>query len=273
MRQDKFKINHDLRVKLVKMFFKSKAGHLAPALSCLDILAALYLGGVISKVENPCDRDRVVLSKGHGCAALYVVLSEAGIIPKEELSSFYQYGTRLQGHPSLELPGVETGTGSLGHGICFATGTALAAKLDGKSFHTYVIAGDGETQEGSVWEAAMFASHHGLNNLTVIIDHNKLQCNDCISAIIETEPLGGKWESFGWHVERVDGHDSAALVELLQSKPGGSSPLAIIADTTKGKGLSFMENDPSWHCRAPKGDEWGVVCQELGITVEELERL
>lgn len=259
------------RLKLLKMFRRAGTGHMSPALSCLDILAVLYLGGVAELKKGP-DRDRVILSKGHACAALYAVLAEAGFISERELDDFYQT-ERLPGHPSPDLPGVETATGSLGHGICFATGVALAAKLDGRSYHSFVLIGDGECQEGSVWEAAMFAGHKKLDNLTVIIDYNRLQASDRLETIIDIEPLAAKWEAFGWRTGRVDGHDPEALAETLcPDRTSGGKPRLIIAETVKGQGLSFMADDPAWHCRVPKGGQWDLVCRELGLDPEEWER-
>lgn len=267
-------LSRRLRVELVKMFHRSGTGHLAPALSCLDILTALYFGGAVDRSKKgQADRDRVILSKGHGCAALYVVLAEAGFFPKEELATFYQPGTRLQGHPSLSLPGIETATGSLGHGLCFATGTALAAKLDGLDYQNFVIIGDGETQEGSVWEAAMFAANHGLDNLKVILDYNRLQASDHLEKIAGLEPVADKWAAFGWCVERVGGHDLPALAEILKAPPAEPGrPTLIIADTVKGMGLSLMAGHSAWHCRVPQGDQWASVLQDLGLEPDELRR-
>ena len=190
------------------MFYISKTGHFAPALSCVDIFAELYFDGIIDYEKRFSeDPDRVNLSKGHACAALYAVLAKAEYFPREALGSFYQKDSLLGGHPNVALPGIETATGALGHGICFATGTAMAATLDHKDFYTYVILGDGESEEGSVWEAVQFAGKEKLNKLIVIIDYNKLQASDRVEQLSPLEPIKEKWEAFGWSVLSVDGHD------------------------------------------------------------------
>lgn len=268
-------VAQNVRIDLLRMFYKSGTGHVAPALSCVDIFTELYFAPVIDWEKRTSDeRDRVILSKGHGCAALYAVLANAGYFPREELLTFYQSNTRLEGHPNLLLPGIETATGSLGHGICFATGTAMAAKLDDKKYRTYVVVGDGELQEGSVWEAAMFSGNQGLDNLTVIVDYNKLQAGDKVDRIASLEPFVDKWRTFKWNVIRVDGHDFKELDRAFtEAKQCKEYPTVIIADTIKGKGISFMENKEEWHSRAPKGKEWDIVCEEYGITTEELETI
>ena len=275
MQEDVEKIAHELRIDIAKLFFCSGTGHMAPALSCIDILTALYFGGVADLDKRFGDsRDRVILSKGHACAALYVVLARLGYFPREELWTFYKRNSRLGGHPNIALSGIETATGALGHGICFATGTAKAAKMSGKDFRTYVIVGDGELQEGSVWEAAEFATNQKLDNLTVIVDRNRLQASDWVDDIAPIDPLVDKWKSFGWHAETVDGHDIAALIDTLTAaKLRADQPTVLIANTIKGKGISLAENSPNWHSRAPKKDEWRSVCEDLKITMEELQSL
>ncbi|MDL2316312.1 transketolase [Desulfovibrio sp. OttesenSCG-928-A18] len=260
-----------LRLTILKMFYQSKTGHMAPALSCLDILTVLYLGGIVrGQKEWSPDRDRVILSKGHACAALYAVLAEAGLFPPGELMSFYHTGSRLHGHPCRELPGIEIGTGSLGHGLCFATGTALAAKIDRKEYRTFAIIGDGESQEGSIWEAALFASNHGLDKLIAILDYNGLQAG----FRTPIEPVADKWRAFGWDIAEVDGHDHGALLDLFTKLPtDGGRPVMIIARTVKGKGFSCMENHPDWHSRAPKSEELELCCAEAGTSVRELESI
>lgn len=269
------KIAHELRIDILRMFYQSKSGHLAPALSCVDIFATLYFGNIISWNKRfQENRDRVILSKGHACAALYAVLARAGFFPREQLLTFYQANSLLGGHPSVALPGVETPTGSLGHGICFATGTALAAKLDHQEYRTYVVMGDGESQEGSVWEAAMFAANHQLDNLVFILDHNGLQASSFVKDIAPIESVEEKWKAFGWDVVSVDGHDFEQLQTALS--PGqdtSGKPLMVVARTIKGKGLSIAENNPDWHSRAPKAMEWQGVCDELGIAMEDLQTI
>lgn len=269
-------ISRELRLDILKMFYKSQAGHLAPALSCLDILTVLYFGGLSpEELRSTARRDRVILSKGHASAALYAVLARAGYFPRAELLTFYQNGSRLGGHPSPDLPGVECATGSLGHGLGFATGTALAAGLDGLDYHSYVVMGDGECQEGSVWEAAMFAANQRLDNLTAIVDRNGLQGSNYVDEIAPLGALDEKWRAFGWDVAEVDGHDCAALALLLKQtrRRRNGRPLMVAARTTKGKGLALAENQVHWHSRAPKGAEWDAVCAEYGLTLAELDSL
>ena len=261
------------RLNIIKMFYKSKTGHMAPALSCIDILTALYFGGILENDEwGNNDRDRVILSKGHACAAIYSILAEKGCFSKEELMTFYQKNTMLQGHPRIGLAGIETATGSLGHGICFATGVAKAGKLDDKDYRVYAIIGDGEMQEGSVWEAALFASANKLDNITVVLDNNKLQASARTADVLPLESIQKKWESFGWQVIAVDGHDLEALVEAFEKvKNIKDMPSIIVASTIKGKGVSFAENNEAWHSRAPKDKEWEQLCTEMGISVKNLE--
>lgn len=268
-------VARNIRLDLLRMFYKSGTGHMAPALSCVDIFAELYFAPVIDWEKRfSAERDRVILSKGHGCAALYAVLANAGYFPREELLTFYQNNTKLGGHPDISLPGIETATGSLGHGICFATGTAKAAKLDDKKYRTYVVMGDGELQEGSVWEAAMFSGNQGLGNLTVILDHNKLQASDKVDEIASLEPLEDKWRAFKWNVIRADGHNFQELDRaFIEAKQCNNYPTVIIADTIKGKGISIAENKEAWHGRAPKEKEWEMICEEYGITLEELKTI
>ena len=269
------KIARDIRVDIAKMFYIAGWGHFAPALSCVDILVALYWGGVINTHKLfEDDHDRVILSKGHGCAALYAVMSRWNYFPRNELSGFYQKGSPLIGLASSNVNGIDIPTGSLGHGICFATGTAISAKLSNADYYTYVILGDGESQEGSVWEAVQFAGAKHLDNMIVILDYNKLQGSDWLESIIPIEPIADKWQSFGWTAHTVDGHDHNALVNVLNNvKKEKNKPHLIIANTVKGKGVSIAEADPSWHSRAPKGKEWEQVCIDLGITMEELSKL
>jgi transketolase len=269
------KIAHDIRVDILRMFYVSGTGHMAPALSCVDIFTELYFEPVINWEERFSDkRDRVILSKGHACAALYAILARAGYFQKKELQTFYQKNTRLGGHPNILLPGIEAGTGSLGHGICFATGTAMAAKLDNESYRTYVVIGDGESQEGSVWEAAMFAGNQGLGNLTVIMDCNGLQASAETSEIAVLEPIVDKWKAFKWNVLCVNGHDFIELKDaFIAAKECMDRPTIIIADTVKGKGIRIAENQAEWHSRAPRDNEWEVICGDLNISLEDLKSI
>lgn len=249
-------------------------GHMGAAFSMTDIIATLFFGDILKyDAANPLweERDRFVLSKGHACYALYAVLGMAGYFDMKELLSVGKPGSKFGGHPKInEIPGVEASTGSLGHGLSFTIGMALAHKVDYKSNHFYVVLGDGECQEGSVWEGALSAPTLGLDNLTVIIDHNKLQAMDDLENIVKMQPFAEKWKSFGWNVREIDGHDITQIGEALQSRAEGI-PTLIIAHTIKGKGVSFMENVPIWHYRMPNQDELLVLMEELGLTKEELQ--
>lgn len=274
MKKSLQKIAGDIRLDILRMFYISGRGHLAPALSCVDILISLYLEPIINydKRFSP-ERDRVILSKGHACAALYAVLAYAGFFEREKLWTFYQKGTLLGGHPNIQLSGVETATGSLGHGLCFGTGVAMAAKLDRGDYRTYVIIGDGESEEGSVWEAASFAGNKHLDNLTVIMDHNGLQGSDFIKEVAPIEPIEARWRDFGWNTLNADGHDYDSLKSVFaQSMECKGKPSIIIAKTTKGKGVKSIENNPAWHSRAPKSTEWNVICEDLGLSLEDIKQ-
>ncbi len=261
-----------IRKDIFRMFWVSKTGHLAPALSCTDIFAVLYFLPVINWGKRfDDDRDRVILSKGHGCAALYATLARGGYFDRTELLTFYQKGTLLGGHPVVDLEGIESATGALGHGICFATGTAMAAKISQSGFKTYVVVGDGECEEGSVWEAAMFAANQGLEDLIVVVDRNGLQASDYVDRVLHEEPFAEKWKAFGWNVLEADGHDFDSLRgAFVQAWDGKGMPTVIIAKTVKGKGFSLAEDNADWHSRAPQKEEWEVLCKEYGMDVEEL---
>lgn len=273
MSKDLELIAQELRLDILRMFKAAGTGHMAPALSCLDILVQLYFGGIINWEKRFTEeRDRVILSKGHGCASLYAVLAKAGYITRDELWTFYKKNTRLMGLANAAVPGVEVATGSLGQGICFGTGTAMAAKLDGKEYRTYVILGDGESQEGTVYETTAFAAKERLGNFNVIMDYNHLQASGWVDDI---EPLGDickRWESYGWNVLEINGHDYGELgVALTEAKNAKDTPTFILAHTVKGKGISFAENSPVWHSRAPKAQEWEQICRELHIKMEDLD--
>ena len=272
MSEDLPVVARKLRQDIARMFYVSHSGHFAPALSCVDIFAVLYFGGIVDEARRFTEmRDRVILSKGHACAALYAALANAGYFPREELLTFYQDGSRLAGHPSVVLPGVETATGALGHGVCFATGTALAAKRDHAPYRTYVVMGDGEMQEGSAAEAAAFAGREQLDALTAILDANGLQASDTVASIAPLGDVAARWRLWGWSIFDVDGHDYDALqAALQQAKAGTGKPNLIIAHTVKGKGVTLAEDSTAWHSRAPKNEEWDSVCHDLGMTREEL---
>ena len=257
-----------VRNQALEMCVAAGAGHLAPAFSCTDILVALYQGGILRvNPRNPAQeaRDRFIMSKGHACTSLYAVLADMGYFPISYLKSYCQPGTCLGGHPDADIPGVEVSTGSLGHGLCIGAGMALAAKMDNKDYMTVVLLSDGECQEGSSWEAAMFAVHHHLDNLVAIVDRNKLQAIDFTEQVLALEPLRQKWEAFGWEVRTADGHSYDSLLSVfgdIRSRKSGK-PLVVIALTTKGKGISFMENNVIWQYRIPVGDELEQARREL----------
>jgi len=238
----------------------------AGSLSMAELLAVLYariLRLTPEGVDDP-DRDRLILSKGHGCVGLYAVLAECGFFPIDSLESFYRDGARLAGHVTCGAPGVEASTGSLGHGLPIAAGTALAAKRDRKTYRVFALLSDGECDEGSTWEAAMFASHHRLDNLIAVVDYNKIQSLGRVEEILDLEPLAAKWDSFGWSVRQVDGHDVEAVEEALSRVPfEPGRPSCLIAHTVKGKGVSFMENDVLWHYRWPQGEQYEAALAEL----------
>ena len=268
-------LTKDIRKDIMLTALKAGAGHVAPALSVVEILAALYECINVYNTNDPLyeERDKVILSKGHASLALYSILKRKDIISQELLDSFCQPFSPLGGEPKLgEVPGIEASTGSLGHGLSFGVGIAMAHKINGDKNRVYVILGDGECQEGSVWEAALSAAHHKLDNLTVIIDYNHLQAMDDTEMIVSLGSLEDKWKSFGFHVSKVDGHNMETLIKVYKNdidrKDG--TPGLIIAETVKGKGISFMENVPIWHYRMPDSEEQVIANRELGITEEDL---
>ena len=255
-----------LRIHALRMTSAGGGSHIGAIFSCADILAVLY-GGVLSvspTEPKAVGRDRFVLSKGHSGGGLYAALAERGFFPREMLLTHYQNGSELSGHVSHKLPGVDVSTGSLGHGLSIAAGMALAAKLSEAKHRVYCLLSDGECDEGSTWEAAMFAAQHKLTNLVAVIDYNRIQGIAPISEVIELEPFADKWRAFGWGVREVDGHDHGALLDAFNNVPlGADKPSCIIAHTTKGKGVSFMEDSVLWHYRIPKGEEFDAALCEL----------
>ena len=242
----------------IEMTHLSGGSHIGAVLSAADILAVLYADILRYDPENPewDGRDRFIMSKGHAGAAVYAALAESGFFAPTELKTHYQNGSRLSGHVSHHLPGVDLSTGSLGHGLCAAAGMALAAKQDGKHHRVFAVLGDGECDEGSVWEAALFANQYRLENLVAIIDHNHMQSLDTCEKTLELEDFGAKWRAFGWNVIELNGHDHNALRSALtDTRSAGHKPTVVIANTVKGKGVSFMENDILWHYRFPH-DGW-----------------
>jgi transketolase len=259
-----------VRQRDLEMVYAAKLGHLGGEFSAIDILVTLYLSVLRVDPQDPDapDRDRFVLSKGHAAAALYSTLAEAGFIPVDELSTFMAPLSRLNGHPDRkEVPGVETNTGPLGHGLPVAVGMALAARMDRSRRKTFVLTGDGELQEGSIWEAAMAAGHFGLDNLIAIVDRNGLQQGDTTEGTIRLEPLADKWHAFGWSVREVDGHDHGGLLATFEAVPfEPGKPNLVIAHTHKGSGVSFMTDRADWHHRVPSASEIEEARRELGAT-------
>ena len=250
------------------MVHAARLGHPGGDLSAADILATLFFHVLRVDPSHPRDpgRDRFILSKGHASGALYATLAEAGFIPREDLATYMHPLSMLNGHPDRnKVPGVEANTGPLGHGLPIAVGAALGARLDGAAWRTYVLTGDGELQEGSNWEAAMSASQFRLDNLTVIVDRNGLQQGDHTEGTVSLEPLAARWQAFGWAVVEVDGHDHAALAQTFDSLPlEPGRPTCVIARTSKGRGVSFMEGRVEWHHRVPSDAELAQALAELG---------
>ncbi|WP_163536292.1 transketolase [Gracilibacillus sp. YIM 98692] len=264
----------EIRKDLLKMIYEAGTGHTGSSLSNTDILTALYYGVMRIDPENPDweDRDRYVQSKGHAVESYWAVLADKGFFPKDELSTFSQFGSRLIGHPNNKVPGVEMNTGALGHGLSISVGMALAGKKDNKSYKVYTLMGDGEQAEGSVWEAAMAASQYKLDNLVGIIDHNRLQITGSTADVMSNEPLDEKWRSFGWEVVEVDGNDVVELVNTFKKAPYVSGkPTMVLANTVKGKGISLAENEAGWHHRVPKKEEYEQAMDELTKQLEVLQ--
>jgi transketolase len=258
-----------LRGKVVEMSHAAQAAHLASSLSCCDIITAAYWSALNIDPKEPKDetRDRFILSKGHAAAALYAALAFRGFFPIADLDTYCKDGGKLAEHPPANLlPGVEAATGSLGHGLPIGCGMALSARIKGQTFRVYALLSDGENNEGSVWESAMFAAGQKLEHLCVIVDYNKWQATARSNETLMLAPLVEKWRAFGWDAMETDGHDVGKLAMLMQNIPNGSGkPVAIIAHTIKGKGVSFMEDDNNWHYRAPTSEEVVKAHKELGL--------
>ncbi len=253
-----------LRRDSLEMIFRAGSGHPGGSFSEMDILVALYFGILRYDAANPGwpERDRFILSKGHASPGFYAVLARAGYFDRAELASFRQTDGLLQGHAHPMTPGVEMNSGSLGMGLSFALGHALAARLDGRNYRVFALLGDGECQEGEIWEAAMSAAHHQANNLVAIVDRNRIQNDRFTDEVMTLEPLADRWRDFGWNVFHCDGHQHAAILDTLRQAMQ-SGPSVVIADTVKGKGVSFMENNPGFHGRAPNPDEYAAALDEL----------
>jgi transketolase len=255
-----------IRRRALTMVFEAQLGHPGGDMSVADILAAVYFGVLRYDPQEPRDpaRDRFILSKGHCTGALYATLAEAGFIPFEMLATYMKPLSRLNGHPNRNyVPGIEANTGPLGHGLPIGVGIAIAGQIDNADYRTFVVTGDGELQEGSNWEAAMTAGHRHLANLTLIIDRNRLQQGAPVAETNDLEPLADKWRAFGWEVAEVNGHDHAALLQVLDRNPARGRPLCVIAHTIKGRGVSFMENQVSWHHGVLNRTQYDQAISEL----------
>ncbi|WP_042196342.1 transketolase [Paenibacillus camerounensis] len=262
-----------IRMDLLTIIHRAKTGHTGGSLSNTDILTALYyeimkIDPAQPKLEN---RDRFVASKGHSVESIWCILADKGFFPKDELETYSQFGTRLIGHPNNKVPGIEMNTGALGHGLPISVGMALAAKRDGKPYRVFCLMGDGEQAEGSNWEAAMAGAHYKLDNLIGIVDRNGLQISGTTEEVMGLEPLQDKWAAFGWNVVQIDGNDMEALVSTFREAPAISGkPTLILANTVKGKGVSFAENVPAWHHHVPNDEQLALAHAELSALVEQL---
>ena len=262
----------EYRKKVLRYIKQAKAGHTGGSLSCVDILNVLYnriLNVSPERFHDP-DRDRYIQSKGHSVESLFVVLADKGFFPESDLETLCQYQSHYVGHPTRKVHGVEQNTGGLGHGLSISAGVALAGKMDHKSYRVFTLLGDGELAEGSNWEAAMFAAHNGLDNLTAIIDYNQLQITGPTKEVCSNHPIDLKFESFGWAVKSVDGHDYDALTDALSHPVEAGKPSLIIANTIKGKGVSFIENNIKWHHKVPTDQEFEGAMAELDAQLTAL---
>lgn len=257
----------ELRRAVLDMIYRAKTGHIGGDFSVMDILVTLYYRQMHVGPELVSDpnRDRFILSKGHSVEALYAVLADRGFFPKTELLNYSQFGSKYIGHPNNKINGIEMNSGSLGHGLSLSVGMALAAKMDGASYRVYTVMGDGELAEGSVWEGAMAAGHYHLENLTAFVDRNRLQISGGTEQVMAQDNLDARWSAFGWNVVHAAGNDIAALdAAVEQAKACKGKPTVILADTTKGYGVSFIENQAGWHHRVPTEEEYRKAAAELG---------
>ena len=264
-----------VRKHVIEMLYRAKSGHPGGSLSAVDMIVALYFTHMNHDPKNPDDpdRDRFILSKGHAVPALYAVLAESGYFSVDELKNLREINSMLQGHPVCSyVPGIEASTGSLGHGLSFANGVALAGKLDKNEYNVYVMLGDGETDEGQVWEAAAAASHYRLDNLTAFIDRNFLQIDGNTEEVMRLESARDRWSSFGWHVTEIDGHNMKQILDALNETDNHKRhPSVIILNTVKGKGVSFMENNVDFHGVPPNEMEYNMAMEELDLMQKKLE--
>ncbi len=268
-------VAYKIRKHALSAVHSAKSGHPGGSLSIADIMSVLYFDEMNVNPQDPknADRDRFVLSKGHCAPALYAALAEKGFFPKEDIVTLRRADSYLQGHPDMKhIPGVDMSTGSLGQGICAANGMALAAKLDNKDYRVYTILGDGECEEGQVWEAAMFASHYKLDNLVAFLDFNGLQIDGDITKVMNPTPFDTKFAAFGWNVITIDGHDIEQIKDALKkAKECKGKPTLILAKSVKGKGVSFMENEAGWHGNAPSDEQYEQAITEIDAKIKELE--
>jgi transketolase len=257
-----------MRREIIKMIYNAQSGHPGGSLSAIDIITALYFKVMNIRPAEPNweDRDRFILSKGHACPALYAVLAEKSFYDYEETKTLRAIDSKLQGHPDMKkLPGLDATSGSLGQGLSLGLGMALVGKLDKKAYKIYVMLGDGETQEGQVWEAAMAAAKYKLDNLIVFVDKNNLQVDGFVNNIMPIDPLADKWQAFNWDVQEIDGHNMQEILEAIaNTNKTRNRPHVIIANTIKGKGVSYMENVAVWHGKAPNDEEFNLAMQQLG---------
>jgi len=274
LKKDLQKIACKVRMGVIEGTYNAKSGHPGGSLSISDTLTYLYFNKMNVDAKDPenADRDRFVLSKGHTAPALYSVLAQKGYFSVDELKSLRHIGALLQGHPCIHIPGVDMSSGSLGQGISAACGMALACKISGKSYNVYTILGDGEIEEGQVWEAAMFAAHYGLGNLVAVVDNNGLQIDGPITEVCSPEPITDKFAAFGWHVITMDAHDFDSIdAAFEEASKVTDKPVAIIQKSVKGKGVSFMENQVGWHGTAPNKEQYDQAMAELNAQLKELE--
>lgn len=264
-----------IRMELLTIIHRAKTGHTGGSLSNTDILTALYYDIMNIDPAQPGlqNRDRFIASKGHSVESIWCILADKGFFPKEELETYSQFGTRLIGHPNNKVPGIEMNTGALGHGLPISVGMALAAKKDNLSYRVFCLMGDGEQAEGSNWEAAMAGAHYKLDNLVGIIDRNRLQISGSTEEVMGLEPLEDKWSAFGWNVVSIDGNDMESLVKTFRAAPAvPGKPTLVMANTVKGKGVSFAENVPAWHHHVPNDEQLAAAHAELSAVINELHK-